>query len=62
VLGHIRQRALVPKLAGFGDDAAMPVICPACQTARFTAAPGSPDERALARVAQAPPAASIQSA
>ena len=42
--------------------AAMPVICPTCQTARFTAAPGSPDERALAWVAEAPPAASIQSA
>ena len=54
--------ALVPKLADFGDDAAMPVIYPACQIARFTAAPGSPGERVLAWVAQAPPAASIQSA
>jgi hypothetical protein len=43
-------------------DAAMPVICPTYQTARFTAAPGSPGERALARAAEAPPAASIQSA
>jgi hypothetical protein len=54
--------ALVRKLADFGHDAAMPAICPACRTTRFTAAPGSPGERALAWVAQAPPAASIQSA
>ena len=54
--------ALVRSLADFADEAAMPVVCPTCQTAHFTAAPGSPDERALALGAQAPPAASIQSA
>ena len=65
-LGRARSSAcadaLVRRLANVADEAAMPVICPTCQTARFTAAPGSPGERALAWVAQAPPAASIQSA
>jgi hypothetical protein len=54
--------ALVGRLADFADEAAMPVICSTCQMALFTAAPDSPGERALAWVAQAPPAASIQSA
>ena len=54
--------AFVRKPAKFGDDAVMPVICPTCQTARLTAAPGSPGEPALAWVALAPPVASIQSA
>ena len=50
--------ALVRRPADFGEDGVMPVICPTCQTSRFTAAPGSPDERASAWGAQAPPAAS----
>lgn len=54
--------AVLTILSGLFNDAAMPVACPTCQTARFTAALGSPDEQASARAAEAPPAASIQSA
>ena len=54
--------ALVRKPANFGDDVVVPLICPARQTTRLTAAPGSRDERALAWVAQALPAASVRSA